>query len=136
MPPLARLPYLLSHVPGLRGPCPTPGEEVVSRLGLAAGTQPALPRVHLLNSPKVGPQHRVTRQELVVVAGEGLSHLVELGAAEASTRRGPIPSPGSNMLRDPLRRLAGPSLSSDSYRIGQGGLVAVALRCRYIFSRD
>ena len=45
-------------------------------------------------------------QKLVPTAGEGLSHLTELGATEASSRRGPVPSPGPTVLGDSLHRLA------------------------------
>ena len=48
--------------------------------------------------------------------------------AEASSRGGPVPSLGSHMPRDPLRRLAGSSFRGDSCHVGEGGLVAVSLR--------
>ena len=123
--PLARLPYLFPHLSGLRGPRPAPCGEVVPRPGLAAGTPPALARVRPFNPQEMGPCRRMPRWELVVASGEGLPHPAELGAAEASSRRGPMPSLGSHVLRDPLRRLAGPGLSSDSCHAGEGRLIAV-----------
>ena len=123
--PLTRLSYLLPHLPCLRGPCPTAGEEVVSRLGLAAGALPALDPVRPFYPQEVGPCPRMTRQGLVAAVGAGLPHCAELGAAETSSRGGPLPSLGSHVLRDPLRRLAGPGLGGDSCHVGEGRLVTV-----------
>ena len=71
---MARLPYRLPHLPGLRGPRLALGEEVMPRLGLAAGAPPALARVRC-PAPTCLAIHSAVSQDLASVAtpvmGEG-----------------------------------------------------------------
>ena len=57
----------------------------------------------------------------------GLPYPSELGTSEAPPRRGPIPSLGTNVLRDPLHRLPGPGLGGNSSRVREGCLRGVSL---------
>ena len=79
-----------------------------------AHPQHSLVPVLFIRPQWVEPCRGVNSLELAVAAGEHLSQPAELKAAQAPSRRGSVPSFGSLVLRDPLRRLAGPGLSCTS----------------------
>ena len=89
--PPTRLPYILLQTSDLRGPRPTSGEDMVSRLRLAAVTQPALACVGFLYLVvEVGPNRRLPREEPVIATGQtsscgGVASSVGLSPAGACT---------------------------------------------------
>ena len=84
--PPARLPSVLPQPPDLGGPHPASNEEAVSRLWLAAAAPLALARVgHLNLVSELGPYRHAPREELVVVAGQGISRAAELLSPRASS---------------------------------------------------
>ena len=120
--PFARLFYILPMYLCLRGPRQAPGGKVVPGLGLATGAPPTLARVRHVKLHPVGPRRRATQKKQVIAAGEGLPHLSKLGPTEASSRRGYLPSTRPNMRRDPLCRLARPSLGGNFSNVREGYL--------------
>ena len=103
------------------------------RLGLAAGAPPALAGVRLFDSQQVGPCRRVASQKLAVEAGEGLSHMTELGAAEVSSRRGLYRRPAltCSAIHSAVSR---DTASVATLVMGEGGLIAVPLWNLFVWS--
>ena len=67
------------------------------------------------------------REELVVAAGQRLSRAAELHSPKASSCWGPVSSPGSYMVGDPLGGSARPGLGGGSGHVREAGLPSVLI---------
>ena len=118
--PAARLPYILPQPPDPRDPCSTSGEEVGSRLWLAAAALPILARVGLayLAVEVLGPYRRVPRQE-PIAACKGLLRRWRCSRRRPLTGWGLYRRSGPAWLGDPLGGRTEPGLGGHVERLGK-----------------
>ena len=111
-------PYPHSHLPCLWGLDSAPSEKVEPRLPLTASAPPALVALDQADPfALVGADRRMSRQDLVMSARQGLSL--------PPTQRRPISSAGPNLPRDPAPCGPGPRLCRSYCHMQQAHLPEV-----------